>query len=267
MIRQQALETILPVVRALKEYRTVIAGDLRRGAQEASSAVIVTQAPPYRVKEILAEFNPKSTVKPRTCRIIVNDFSISIVSTSPEAWGACLLAYTGPFDFRICIGADAKLLKMKLDPNGLWLGKERIAGREERQIFYVLGIPYMRPQDRKRFVSEARWQRRQNQMRSQAPEERRKVFLAIDTVCRGRRKGNLPAKRFEIVDVAGVDVHATAIAFQWLERHRLITADGPKAWRVAPKIHVDKVCWIHGRILNNGEECDVCQRKTEKAKL
>jgi hypothetical protein len=266
MDRKTALEKTLPVYRRLKDYRTVIAGDLRRNAQEVSSAVIVTQAPPYRVHEILAGLKPKSTAKlPQTCRVVIDGFNVSVVSTTPEAWGATLIVYTGPWAFRSCLSSDARLLRMHLKANGLWLQKERIAGREERQIFDVLGVPFMRPQDRRQFMSEARWQRRLK-VRDKAPSERRTIWLAIDTTIRSRKKGNLPAKREELVTLTELDVHAIEIALQWLARHKLIISDGPRRWRVKPKLHVDNVCWTHGGLLNKGG-CEVCKRnKREHSK-
>jgi hypothetical protein len=262
MDRQGALQKVLPIKRMFREFRTVIAGDLRRGAQEVSSAVIVTQAPPYQVHEILSDYQPKCTVKPQTCRIVVDGFNINIVSAGPENWGSTLILYTGPWEFRSCICSDARLLSMKLDSKGLWVKKERIAGREERQIFDVLGIPYQRPRDRRQFMSEARWEKRRVKVRNQAPTERRAIWLAMDTVIRSRKKGNAPAKRSEAMRlIEGIEILAVEVALQWLARHKLIIPDGPKAWRVNSKVNVDQVCWIHGRILELRGTCEVCARK------
>jgi DNA polymerase (family 10) len=74
---------------------------------------------------------------------------------SPEARGAMLLFFTGPRDYNLETRRRAKAMGLALSQDGL---KERATGRlvpgtnSERAICAVLGLPFLTPQERQRYV-------------------------------------------------------------------------------------------------------------------
>lgn len=67
---------------------------------------------------------------------------------SDQDWGAMVLFLTGSLLFNVILRGEAKKQGYKLNQNGLWLGEERIAGKDERQMFDALGLEWVEPQDR-----------------------------------------------------------------------------------------------------------------------
>jgi DNA polymerase/3'-5' exonuclease PolX len=65
-------------------------------------------------------------------------------------WAGSLLYATGPFDLNIMMRACAKGKGWKLNQYGLFddEGHQRDKGDEESQIFALLGLPYLTPQQR-----------------------------------------------------------------------------------------------------------------------
>jgi DNA polymerase/3'-5' exonuclease PolX len=155
----KALKTSKKIVSLLQQedYRSLVCGSIRRGESECKSVIIVTLADPSEVKELLADFHPTHRRNiPSTNLIVVDDLPIFIVSTTEEAWGAALIFYTGPHQYKRCVCWDATLQGYLFNKSGLWVGKVRYAGKSEEQILQVLGLPYTEPSKRKAFLSEER---------------------------------------------------------------------------------------------------------------
>lgn len=94
-------------------------------------------------------------------------------------------------------------------------------------------------------------------------EDRKMVYLAIDSICKGRVIGNLPAKRMEIRKFIRKDITIKEldVVMQWLQRHKLITnIDG--GWKVNEIEEFKRYCWIHGR----NEPCLACARRLADGK-
>lgn len=251
--RRDAIRSASPVLRQLRGLRTRIVGAARRGSDDLDSLIVVVEEIPEIVMDLLRQWSPmKNPQRKQTAAVVLGNLPLYVVSTRPEYWGAHLLFYTGPSSFKRCVCSDAKIQGYKLNPLGLWHGKYRIAGRSEQQIFDCLGLPWFPPKERGAFFSPAR---KEIELRTGASYERRKVFLAIDTIVKSRRKGDIPAKRTEISKETGLDVLAVEVSLQWLLRHKLIDKV-PGGWRARIERYND-VCWIHGKTL----PCNVCERK------
>lgn len=136
MQRQRVIDIVWRLNKA--DYKTALAGALRR-QREAPVGLIVTLARPEQVKEIF----PRARIKHKTARLRIQGEYVYIRSATPETWGAALLFMTGPFQHKKCVCADARAQGLKLGLSGLWLKKERIAGRTERQIYETLGLKFV----------------------------------------------------------------------------------------------------------------------------
>jgi len=67
---------------------------------------------------------------------------------TPQEWGAMILTYTGNHLLNIKMRAIAKRQGLKLNQYGLYLNGEVIAGKDEKQVFDALGLPWLEPNQR-----------------------------------------------------------------------------------------------------------------------
>jgi len=67
---------------------------------------------------------------------------------SKEAYGSALMYFTGSKDYNIRIRKVAISKGLKLNEYGLFKGKEKIAGRTEREIYKKLGMSFVSPEKR-----------------------------------------------------------------------------------------------------------------------
>ena len=80
--------------------------------------------------------------------VIINGVKWNFYPTIDESFGALLLALTGNMLFNKIMRKHAKSLGYKLNQYGVMAGKDIVAGRTENQIFYMLGVNYVKPMDR-----------------------------------------------------------------------------------------------------------------------
>jgi DNA polymerase (family 10) len=69
----------------------------------------------------------------------------------PSNWGMLLLARTGSARHNVYLAQVAKQRGLHFNPHrGVLRGKEIVASCTEEEIFSVLGLPFIRPEDRER---------------------------------------------------------------------------------------------------------------------
>jgi DNA polymerase (family 10) len=68
--------------------------------------------------------------------------------TTPESWGATLLAYSSETGSAIGLRMVAKRRGLHLNQYGLYKNGKLLAGKTEREIYYALGRPYKEPGNR-----------------------------------------------------------------------------------------------------------------------
>jgi len=78
----------------------------------------------------------------------VEGVEVELYYTTPEEWGAALLAYSSEFGAGIGLRVVAKKKGFKLNQHGLWRGTKRVAGKTEEEIYHALGRPYKEPWER-----------------------------------------------------------------------------------------------------------------------
>lgn len=162
--RREAILSVLPILKLLKQRdKTVVAGRYRARVGRHRSMTLVTQCLPHEVHSILKNYNPASVVHRKWTTLILLDndsFPVFVVSATKDNWGARLLFYTGPIEFKKCICAEARIQGYKLTSHGLWQTKGKdeilIAGRTEESIFATLGLRYRQPRVRRKFLTKAR---------------------------------------------------------------------------------------------------------------
>ena len=77
------------------------------------------------------------------------DIHVDIRFAEPTFYGAMILYFTGPRQFNINMRTKAMKMRLRLNEYGVWLNEERIAGATEKEIFDVLSLDYISPEERK----------------------------------------------------------------------------------------------------------------------
>lgn len=184
-----------------------------------------------------------------------------IATCTDDSWGSALLTYTGSLNFKQRMCAHAREEGLMLSPYGLYRGKERIAGKTERQVFATLGVPFIRPKDRGNLKYPVKWKKGEK-MRKEAATERQRVYYAIDLIMAQRKKGSVPASRDEICEQTMMPRDIVENSLQWLKRQKLVLQGKGKGeklkrrgWLPRP-LPVEGICWIHAKSL----PCRTCIR-------
>ena len=130
--------------------RLTLCGWHRRGETEGKE---VSCACLYPIRDI----NPKETglditynnLKiPNGYVVTINETTWKFSQTIEDSFGGLILALTGNVMFTIILRKYAKDLGYRLNHNGLMAGSDIIAGRTEQQIFFMLGLEYVKPINR-----------------------------------------------------------------------------------------------------------------------
>jgi len=159
--RAKADKIVKKVEKHLKPYvdKMMACGSYRRGAQmigDIDFVVILKEG--YSLPEILPSNQGVNWVGDQKAQVIIDGEKVDFRVTTPKAWGATILYFTGPADFNIKYRWMAKKRGLKLSEYGLFDRNtdKYIAGKTENDIFTALGRPYRDPADRKGFQRSAK---------------------------------------------------------------------------------------------------------------
>jgi DNA polymerase (family X) len=94
------------------------------------------------VAEVLAHGGTRTTV------VLRSGLQVDVRAVPEESYGAALLYFTGSKAHNIALRALAVHRGWKLNEYGLFLGKQRIAGSTEEEIYKKLGLAYVPPEMR-----------------------------------------------------------------------------------------------------------------------
>jgi hypothetical protein len=159
--RAKADKIVATVEAHIKPYveKMMACGSYRRGAQmigDIDFVVILKEG--YTLPQILPPNQGINWVGEQKAQVIIDGEKVDFRVTTPEAWGATILYFTGPADFNIKYRWMAKKRGLKLSEYGLFKRDtdEYLAGATEADIFTALGRPYRDPADRKGFQRSAK---------------------------------------------------------------------------------------------------------------
>lgn len=97
------------------------------------------------IKQVLAAGDTKSSI------VTNNDMQVDLRVVPEESFGAALFYFTGPKHFNIHVRTIALKRGWKINEYGVYEGEKLLAGRTEEEIFELLGLPYMTPEQREDF--------------------------------------------------------------------------------------------------------------------
>jgi DNA polymerase (family 10) len=128
-------------------FNALVCGSLRRMCLTVRDANLAVSGP---IQSCLEEIRKHwkvtdMSIDARRATVLINNIQFWLQVADKEEWGAMTLALTGSKLFNILIRGVAKTQGLKLNEYGLWHLGERIAGRDERQIFEALGLEYLDP--------------------------------------------------------------------------------------------------------------------------
>ena len=129
------------------------AGSLRRMKENIGDIDILATGPDKEkivqafirlpeVKEVLASGETKASV------IVEGGTQIDLRVVEEDSYGAALQYFTGSKGHNIHLRGIAKAKGLKINEYGVFKGKKRIAGKEEKDVYRVLGMDWMEPEIR-----------------------------------------------------------------------------------------------------------------------
>jgi len=154
--RAKADKIVATVEAQIKPYveKMMACGSYRRGAQMIGDIdFVVILKDGYTLPQILPPNQGINWVGEQKAQIIIDGEKVDFRVTTPEAWGATILYFTGPADFNIKYRWMAKRRGLKLSEYGLFNREsdEYLAGATEEDVFTALGRPYREPDKRQGF--------------------------------------------------------------------------------------------------------------------
>lgn len=124
-----------------------VAGSIRRGLPEVGDVDLVVIPGKHFEPFMHGQFGTLKNGKPAKNKL-VDGVQVDVLAVDEDGWGAALMHFTGPAKLNIKQRAVAKRHGLMLNEKGLWEDGERIAGRTEQDVYAVLGLEYLDPEER-----------------------------------------------------------------------------------------------------------------------
>lgn len=150
---------VMPLIKEIKNrlenFKEVekieIAGSVRRMKETVGDLdILVVSKKPSKVMDFFTSMPEvvyiygkgltKSSVK------LVNGMDVDLRVIKKESFGAALQYFTGNKEHNIVLRRIAREKGLKLNEYGLFKNKKRIAGKDEKEIYKVLGLDYIEPE-------------------------------------------------------------------------------------------------------------------------
>ena len=151
--RAKAAKIIKKVEKHIKPFvdRQMACGSYRRGAQMIGDIdFVVIPKEGVTLPQMLPPNEGINWVGDNKAQVVIDGEKVDFKVTTPEAWGATILYFTGPADFNIKYRWMAKKRGMKLNEYGLFdrTTDAYIAGATEQDIYDALKRPFRDPDQR-----------------------------------------------------------------------------------------------------------------------
>jgi len=154
-----ALAAVEPIAQALVAHlrgargvrRAIVAGSYRRRRESVRDLdILVTAGDPAaaterllafeQVEEVLAHGPTRSTVRLRS------GLQVDLRVVGEESYGAALCYFTGSKAHSVAVRRLAQRAGLKLNEYGVFRDDERLGGRSEREVYRLVGLPYIEPE-------------------------------------------------------------------------------------------------------------------------
>ncbi|MFN3505223.1 MAG: DNA polymerase/3'-5' exonuclease PolX [Caldimicrobium sp.] len=128
-----------------------IAGSIRRRKETVKDIdVLITSQKPQEVMKVVVELPLVDEViafgETKTSVRLKPGIQMDVRVVDPESWGAALAYFTGSKAHNIRIRELALEKGLKINEYGVFRGEERIAGKNEEEVYAILGLPFIPPE-------------------------------------------------------------------------------------------------------------------------
>jgi len=158
-IGRRPLGEVLPLAEDLVEYlkrkapveKIAVAGSIRRRRETVKDIdVLVTSKNPLSVMEVFVAYPGVEEVlvhgETKTSVRIKPGIQVDLRVVDPECWGAALAYFTGSKAHNIRLRELGVERGLKINEYGIFRGNERIGGREEKEVFSAVELPWIPPE-------------------------------------------------------------------------------------------------------------------------
>ncbi len=131
--------------------RILVAGSIRRKRPfpRDIDLVVIPGADPWSLEEELRSLGPRVLWGPKLKRLTYKGVQVDIYSTTPRKWGILSLVRTGSERHNIKLATRAKQMGLKFSAaDGILAGGLVAASETEEEIFEMLGLPWVPPEER-----------------------------------------------------------------------------------------------------------------------
>jgi len=129
----------------------VVAGSYRRRSETVGDLdILATTRKPAAVADRLVAYEKVASVfahgPTRSTVVLRSGLQVDLRVVPPESYGAALMYFTGSKAHNIALRAIAADRGWKLNEYGLFVGKRRIAGATEQEVYGKLGLAFIPPE-------------------------------------------------------------------------------------------------------------------------
>lgn len=142
------------IVSDIKQYcrRIEIGGSIRRHKKDPTDIDIIlipkNEISKEEIEEVLSKKGKRVLGGEQKAYFKIEGVEVEIYYTTPEEWGAALMAYSSPFGASIGLRVIARAKGFKLNQHGLFKKGKMVAGKTEEEIYKALGRPWKPPEKR-----------------------------------------------------------------------------------------------------------------------
>ena len=141
------------IISSLKPYskKIQIAGSIRRGEKNPGDIdIVLIPKDKEKILNIMKKKGKHILGFNKKAYFMVEGVKVELYFTTPEEWGAALLAYSSKKGSGIGLRIVARMKGFKLTQHGLFNRKtlKRVAGKTEEEIYLALRRPWKKPEDR-----------------------------------------------------------------------------------------------------------------------
>jgi len=149
----EAMPVVERVIAHLKSgpaAEAVPAGSLRRMKETVGDLDVLATGP--RLDKVIEQFTQMPEVErvlasgeTRASVVVEEGLQIDLRAVPPESFGAALQYFTGSKAHNIRLREMAQRDGLKINEYGVFKGKMRIAGKDEAEVYKVIGLPWIPP--------------------------------------------------------------------------------------------------------------------------
>ena len=157
----KAFEAMLIKHFGKRNFKMLVGGSYRRGSSTSGDIDIVVMSKKFSLNDIIQLLHEYNVIV-ETLSHGKNEFKcigkcakkkgiffrLDILFTTKESWPTAILAYTGNAALNRDMRLVARKKGLKLSQHGLFKGKKQIPVTTERQVFKLLSLKYMKPNER-----------------------------------------------------------------------------------------------------------------------